>query len=136
MNDDRTQRSKLIEQLVTCYPRFAISNATLNAYADHLSAVPLDKLEKACNALAQTSTFFPSIAEILQRANPQPQSPHITGYRFVRGTHGSTYVRDPEGTDKLPGGSASCYRRTQRRLAATLSMWWKVRLRLRCLSRS
>jgi hypothetical protein len=25
-----------------------------------------------------------------------------TGFRFVRGTHGGTYVRDPDGTDVLP----------------------------------
>lgn len=28
----------------------------------------------------------------------------ITGYRLVRGTHGGTYVRDPNGTDILPLG--------------------------------
>lgn len=27
-----------------------------------------------------------------------------TGYRFVRGLHSGTYVRDPEGTDILPAG--------------------------------
>lgn len=27
-----------------------------------------------------------------------------TGFRFVRGTHGGSYVRDPEGTDVLPPG--------------------------------
>jgi len=27
-----------------------------------------------------------------------------TGYRFVRGTHGGSYVRDPDGTDILPAG--------------------------------
>ena len=27
-----------------------------------------------------------------------------TGYRFVRGSHGSSYVRDPNGTDRLPNG--------------------------------
>jgi hypothetical protein len=27
-----------------------------------------------------------------------------TAYRFVRGTHGGTYVRDSEGTDILPAG--------------------------------
>jgi hypothetical protein len=27
-----------------------------------------------------------------------------TGVRFVRGTHGGHYVRDPEGTDVLPRG--------------------------------
>lgn len=27
-----------------------------------------------------------------------------TGYRFVRGSHGGSYVADPEGTDVLPRG--------------------------------
>ena len=27
-----------------------------------------------------------------------------TGIRFVRGTHGGSYVRDPDGTDVLPRG--------------------------------
>jgi hypothetical protein len=26
----------------------------------------------------------------------------VTGWRLVRGTHGITYVEDPEGTDRLP----------------------------------
>jgi hypothetical protein len=28
-----------------------------------------------------------------------------TGFRFVRGSHGGTYVRDPTGTDVLPAGA-------------------------------
>lgn len=105
---DREQRIAIVQRLVTCYPRFAISNATLMAYVDHLAQVDIDVLEQTLHELAQTSTFFPSIAEILQRVNPpvsEPEKPpRVTGYRFVRGTHGSTYVRDPEGTDKLPAG--------------------------------
>ncbi len=27
-----------------------------------------------------------------------------TGWRFVRGTHSGSYIRDPEGTDRLPAG--------------------------------
>ncbi len=27
-----------------------------------------------------------------------------TGYKFVRGTHGGSFVRDPDGTDILPAG--------------------------------
>ena len=29
-----------------------------------------------------------------------------TGFTFVRGTHGRTYVLDPEGVDELPAGYA------------------------------
>lgn len=27
-----------------------------------------------------------------------------TGYKFVRGSHGGSYIRDPQGTDILPAG--------------------------------
>lgn len=30
-----------------------------------------------------------------------------TGFTFVRGTHGGTYVLDPEGMDELPAGYAT-----------------------------
>jgi hypothetical protein len=29
----------------------------------------------------------------------------VTGIRLIRGTHGGTYVRDPNGTDPLPAAS-------------------------------
>ena len=28
----------------------------------------------------------------------------VTGFRFVRGTHGGSFVRDPAGTDVVPPG--------------------------------
>ena len=28
----------------------------------------------------------------------------VTGFRFVRGTHGGSFVRDPEGHDVIPPG--------------------------------
>jgi hypothetical protein len=28
----------------------------------------------------------------------------VTGWKFQRGTHGGSYVRDPKGTDPLPAG--------------------------------
>lgn len=37
------------------------------------------------------------------RIEGQKQRPR-TGWRFVRGSHSGTYVRDPEGTDRLPPG--------------------------------
>jgi hypothetical protein len=27
-----------------------------------------------------------------------------TGYRFIRGSHGGQYIRDPDGTDVCPAG--------------------------------
>ncbi len=35
---------------------------------------------------------------------PDASAPRYTGYRFVRGTHSGTYVRDAHGTDPLPEG--------------------------------
>jgi hypothetical protein len=105
MTEARAQRITAIEHLVTCYPRFTISKATLNAYADHLESVDPDELEFVLDRLAKTLTFFPSIAEILHAVDPRlipPPPPRRTGYRFVRGTHGSTYVKDDDGTDELP----------------------------------
>ncbi len=35
----------------------------------------------------------------------EPHRPtRFTGWRFVRGSHSGTYVRDPRGTDRLPEG--------------------------------
>lgn len=101
---DREQRIAAIERLVTCYPRFSITKATLAAYADHLQDIPPDTLVLILDRLAKTATFFPSIAEILQATHPAVANSggKKTGYRFVRGSHGSTYIRDPEGTDDLP----------------------------------
>ena len=35
-----------------------------------------------------------------------PTARRRTGWRFVKGTHSGTYVRDPRGTDPLPAGYA------------------------------
>lgn len=104
--EHRAQRIAAIERLVTCYPRFTITKATLNAYADHLEPYHPDNLATVLDNLAKRLTFFPSIAEIIQAVDPQPITAAApakrTGYRFVRGSHGSTYIRDEEGTDELP----------------------------------
>jgi hypothetical protein len=35
------------------------------------------------------------------RGNIRESATRRTGFRFIRGTHGGQYVRDPEGTDTL-----------------------------------
>jgi hypothetical protein len=40
-----------------------------------------------------------------------------TGWRFVRGTHGGSYVPDPEGVDRPPSGYADSYREAEERRA-------------------
>jgi hypothetical protein len=36
------------------------------------------------------------------RSNVRAGANRLTGYKFVRGSHGGTYLADPEGTDILP----------------------------------
>lgn len=36
------------------------------------------------------------------RLTANPSAQRVTGWRFVRGSHGGTYVEDPKGTDRLP----------------------------------
>jgi hypothetical protein len=38
------------------------------------------------------------------RGNIRAGAGRRTGFRFVRGTHGGRYVRDPEGMDIIPPG--------------------------------
>ena len=107
MTDDENRSAIIaaIERLVTCYPRFTLSKATISAYADHLDMFGCEYVARTLDRLARESTFFPSIAEILQVLDPQsaPAPPaKRTGWRFVRGTHGSTFVRDDDGTDQPP----------------------------------
>lgn len=48
------------------------------------------------------------IAEVRDylRGNIKESAARRTGFRFIRGTHGGQYVRDPEGTD-IPSVRAS-----------------------------
>ena len=38
----------------------------------------------------------------LARMPREPRGPRPTGWRYVRGSHGETYVRDPQGVDVPP----------------------------------
>ena len=42
--------------------------------------------------------------DIADNTRPGEEHRPRTGYRFVRGTHSGTYIRDPQGTDPLPFG--------------------------------
>ncbi len=46
------------------------------------------------------------VAEVVQERawRVRATAERKTGFRFVRGTHSGSYVRDPEGTDPLPPG--------------------------------
>lgn len=105
MTDRRERTTAAIQKLVACYPRFGLTKANLDAYTNHLEPYDPDLLETVLNHMPERFTFFPSIAEIIQAVDPSaipPPPAKRTGYRLVRGSHGSTYIRDDEGTDELP----------------------------------
>jgi hypothetical protein len=47
-------------------------------------------------------SVLPSLVDEAQ--NPRKPAVRKTGWRFVRGSHGGTYIEDPNGTDRLPAG--------------------------------
>ncbi len=42
------------------------------------------------------------VEDLPERRRRSPDGRRVTGYRLVRGTHGTTYVPDPAGTDRPP----------------------------------
>lgn len=54
--------------------------------------------------VAMTPTAIAANWTTLTRARDGPRPGRVTGWRFARGSHGSTYVPDPAGTDVLPRG--------------------------------
>jgi hypothetical protein len=64
----------------------------------------LDQINDQFNALILEVKLLISDAELADTTRPGEEHRPRTGYRFVRGTHSGTYVRDPEGTDRLPVG--------------------------------
>ncbi len=65
----------------------------------HLSSISLASVPPETEK--ETETPLPPLRE-----NPKSngRAPKRTGYRLVRGTHGISYVRDPNGVDRLPAG--------------------------------
>lgn len=59
-------------------------------------------LDKGLSPSSLASLAFEAMTEG-KRADAKAK-PRVTGWRWVRGTHGGTYVADPKGTDRLPPG--------------------------------
>ncbi|HEY7252174.1 MAG TPA: hypothetical protein VIG37_16870 [Methylomirabilota bacterium] len=60
-------------------------------------------LQSALAAIVRLNATLAAM-DITDSTRPGEQHRPRTGYRFVRGAHSGTYVRDPEGTDPLPFG--------------------------------
>lgn len=61
-----------------------------------------DKLREAQNELVELRAHLAALG--LEDSTAGDERRRRTGYRMVRGSHGATYVRDPQGTDPLPLG--------------------------------
>lgn len=66
-------------------------------------AAAADAYPRVFAGCAMTPTALAANWTTLTRARDGP-GPRRTGWRFVRGSHGSTYVQDPDGTDTPPKG--------------------------------
>jgi hypothetical protein len=64
----------------------------------------LDQINDQLNATITELKLLVSDAGLDDSTRPGEEHRPRTGYRFVRGTHSGTYVRDPDGTDRLPAG--------------------------------
>ncbi len=59
------------------------------------------KLDELSNTVIELRAMLAAL-EITDAADAPER--HRTGWRFVRGTHSGSYIRDPDGTDRLPAG--------------------------------
>lgn len=63
--------------------------------------------EQAAQIEARLAKLLDVRADVLRdylSGNIRAGGARRTGYKFVRGSHGGSYVRDPQGTDMLPAG--------------------------------
>ncbi len=60
--------NKIMGVMAAAYPNFGTTPATIKIYAQLLSDIPMDILEKAARQAMATSEFFPTIAKIRDNA--------------------------------------------------------------------
>jgi hypothetical protein len=75
---------------------------TANNLHRHLDVIA-EHLRAALAAIVEVNATLAALG-VTDSTRPNEQLRPRTGYRFVRGTHSGTYIRDPEGTDRLPVG--------------------------------
>lgn len=71
--------------------------------------IPPELIRKALRLLNEkglNAASLPSLVVEAQANRNGTKGKRKTGWRQVRGSHGTSYVRDPEGTDFAPAGSA------------------------------
>lgn len=79
---DKQQAKLLLAELVAYWPRIELPTKTLELYRDHLLEFDPEPAARGITALASTSTFFPTVAELRQAIvaeadpNPIPDADH------------------------------------------------------------
>jgi hypothetical protein len=74
-------------------------------HAGFIELISRDELEKRLEAFYASRARAKKLEREKEEAGPVEKSKNgrrRTGYRMVHGTHGVSYVPDPEGTDPLP----------------------------------
>jgi len=62
------QVAQILKLMAHAYPRYELSPDTIELYARMLSDIPLDALEAGTKEIMANNTFFPSIAELRNKA--------------------------------------------------------------------
>lgn len=65
---DRREIIKILAFLAALYPRFELTEASIDAYSLILADIPADLLEAAAKDLGSRATFFPAAAELRRAA--------------------------------------------------------------------
>lgn len=60
--------SKIMAVMALSYPRYELNKGTIKVYADLLKTIPQDILEAAAKEVMVSNTFFPSLAELRNKA--------------------------------------------------------------------
>lgn len=78
----KKQLTERVGLLAASFPSVAITGATISAYVEMLKDIPLDVLDAAIRQVLAENKFFPSIAELREKALAlsHPASQHMTGY--------------------------------------------------------
>ena len=68
-NPELAARVRLIAKMATAFPSMAISEETIDTYVRELFDVPMVFLQRAITQALETAKFFPTIAELREKAD-------------------------------------------------------------------
>jgi hypothetical protein len=102
MSEQQNLRRRALEAFLT----FKFTDRQWEEVWEAFQAEP-DSCERlALRAMSGQNPVALFLSELRAGAHLEPEHVPVryTGWRFVRGSHGGSYVRDPRGLDRLPAG--------------------------------